>query len=91
MYTFYVNDDPRLTLTYFTARSNFVTGVFEWRKLLQSYLTRKTDQIDRSSGAINMYMTIIFNHPCPIKANLNVEHPLVMGTKVYMNDTCLLT
>ena len=37
VYTFYVNDDPRLTLTYFTARSNLVTDVFEWRKQLQSH------------------------------------------------------
>ena len=26
----YINDDPGLTLTYFTARSNWVTCTFEW-------------------------------------------------------------
>ena len=30
------NDDPVLTLIYFTARSNWVTSTFEWGKLLQS-------------------------------------------------------
>ena len=29
----YINDDPGLTLTYFTARSNWVTCTFEWGKL----------------------------------------------------------
>ena len=31
-------DDPGLTLTYFTARSNLVAYTFEWGKLLQSHL-----------------------------------------------------
>ena len=30
----YINDDPGLTLTYFAARSNWVTCTFEWGKLL---------------------------------------------------------
>ena len=38
LYKVYINDDPRLTLTYFTARSNCVTCTFEWGKLLQSQL-----------------------------------------------------
>ena len=38
LYKVYINDDPGLTLTYFTARSNWVTYTFEWGKLLQSYL-----------------------------------------------------
>ena len=29
-----INDDPGLTLTYFTARSNWVSYAFEWGKLL---------------------------------------------------------
>ena len=33
LYKFYINDDPRLTLTYLMARSNWVTFTFEWRKL----------------------------------------------------------
>ena len=38
----YINDDPWLTLTYFTARSNLVAYVFEWGKLLQSHLMVKS-------------------------------------------------
>ena len=30
----YINDDPGLTLTYFTARSKWVICTFEWGKLL---------------------------------------------------------
>ena len=37
-YKAYINDDPGLTLTYFTARSNWVAYTFEWGKLLQSHL-----------------------------------------------------
>ena len=35
---FYINDDPGLTMTYFTARSNWVICMFQWGKLLQSHL-----------------------------------------------------
>ena len=38
LYTVYINDDPGLTLTYFVARSNWATCMFEWEKLLQSHL-----------------------------------------------------
>ena len=38
LYKVYINDDPGLTLTYFTARSNWVICMFEWVKLLQSHL-----------------------------------------------------
>ena len=39
-----INDDPGLTLTYFTARSNWVTCMFEWGKLLQSHLMEENLQ-----------------------------------------------
>ena len=32
LYTVYINDDPWLTLTYFTARSNWVICTFEYAK-----------------------------------------------------------
>ena len=32
LYKIYINSDPRLTLTYFTARSNLVPYAFEWEK-----------------------------------------------------------
>ena len=38
LYKVYINDDPGLTLTYFTERSNWVTYAFEWGKVLQSNL-----------------------------------------------------
>ena len=38
LYKVYINDDPGLTLTYFTARSNWVICTFESGKLLQSHL-----------------------------------------------------
>ena len=43
-YKVYINDDPGLTLTYFTAMSNWVTCTFEWRKLLQSHLMEENLQ-----------------------------------------------
>ena len=40
-YKIYISDDHGLT-TYLMVRSNLVTDVFEWGKLLQSHLTGKT-------------------------------------------------
>ena len=31
LYKVYINDDPGLTLTYFTASSNWVTCTVEWK------------------------------------------------------------
>ena len=44
LYKVYINDDPELTVTYFTARSNLVTCMFEWGKLLQSHLMEENLQ-----------------------------------------------
>ena len=41
LYKVYINDDPGLILTYFMARSNWVTCTFEWGKLLQSHLMKE--------------------------------------------------
>ena len=38
LYKLNINNDPGLTLTYFTARSNWVICTSEWGKLLQSHL-----------------------------------------------------
>ena len=43
-YKVYINDDPGLTLTYFTARSNWVTCTFEWGNLLQSHIMEENLQ-----------------------------------------------
>ena len=42
LYKVCINDDPGLTLTYFTARSNWVDYTFEWGKLIQNHLIGKT-------------------------------------------------
>ena len=34
LYKVCINGDPGLTLTYLTAKSNFVASAFEWEKLL---------------------------------------------------------
>ena len=41
---FYIIDDPGLTLTYFMARSDWVTCTFEWEKLLQIHLMEENLQ-----------------------------------------------
>ena len=43
-YKVYINDDPMLILTYFTARSNWVTCTFELGKLLQRHLMEENLQ-----------------------------------------------
>ena len=77
LYKVYINDDPGLTLTYFTARSNLVAHTFEWGKVLQSHLMGETcskglnwlnncvyekKNVCPCPGAIYMCMTIIFKH-----------------------------
>ena len=42
LYKDYINYDPRLTLTFFTARSYWVAYTFELGKLLQSHLMGNT-------------------------------------------------
>ena len=44
LYKVYIIDDPGLTLTFFMARSNWVTCTFEWGKLLQSHLMEENLQ-----------------------------------------------
>ena len=44
LYKVYINDDPGLTLTYFTLKSNWVTCTFECGKLLQSHLVEENMQ-----------------------------------------------
>ena len=42
LYKVYINCDPWMTLTYFTARSTEVAHAFEWGKLLKCHLKGKT-------------------------------------------------
>ena len=44
LYKVYINDDPGLTLTYFTAMLNWVTCTFEWGKLLKRHLMEENLQ-----------------------------------------------
>ena len=44
LYKVYIDDDPGLTLIYFTARSNWVACTFEWGKLSQSLLMEENMQ-----------------------------------------------
>ena len=37
LYKVYINHDPGMTLTYFTARSTKVANAFEWGKLKMSF------------------------------------------------------
>ena len=45
IYKIYINHDPRMTLTYFTARSTSAAHAFEWGKLLKCHLKGKTCSI----------------------------------------------
>ena len=60
LYKVYINDDPGLTMTYFTARSNWVIFTFEWGKLLQSHLMEEILQqytiIDFNEVDIRIYL-----------------------------------
>ena len=44
LYKVYINVDPGLTMTYLTARINWVTCTFEREKLLQSHLIEENLQ-----------------------------------------------
>ena len=35
LYKVYINHDPGMTLTYFTARPTWVTNAFEWEKIVK--------------------------------------------------------
>ena len=44
------NDDPGVTLTYFTARSNLVTYVFQWGKVKRVEFSETISAIDLKVG-----------------------------------------
>ena len=57
-YQVYSNDDPGLTLTYFTARTNLIPYAFVWekgktmdffQKLLYSMISKLVDSVDNVS------------------------------------------
>ena len=61
LYIVSINDDPGLTLTYFTARSNFVAYTFELGNLLQSSLMGKL----QANGQIDGRFMFLKNNLTP--------------------------
>ena len=49
------NDDPRLTLTYFTAKSKLFSYAFIWVKLLKSFNGRNLQQMTRVTKGVCLY------------------------------------
>ena len=48
LYKVFINHDPRMTLTYFTARSTKVAHAFEWGKIVKmSFEGKKLEGNDR--------------------------------------------
>ena len=60
LYKVYINHDPGMTLTYFTARSSLVPHAFEWGKGLKYYLKGKTCRKWANKQNIYVYETILF-------------------------------
>ena len=53
LYKVYINHDPGMTLTYFTARSTWVAHAFEWGKLSKCHLMGKT--LWKWANGLNIY------------------------------------
>ena len=58
------NDDPRLTLIYFTARSNLVSYAFIWGKLLESHLMEETYSKWPEWRKVYVYIKILTPRGC---------------------------
>ena len=53
VYKICINHDPGMILTYFTARSTWVTHAFEWGKLLKCHLKGKS--CSKLANGLNFY------------------------------------
>ena len=53
LYKIYINHDPGMTLTYFTARSTLVAHAFEWGKFSKCHLMGKT--LWKWANGLNIY------------------------------------
>ena len=51
LYKGYINDEPGLTSSYFTARTNWVADMFEWGKLLHGQLVNGENLQQRTKFA----------------------------------------
>ena len=77
LYKVYINDDPVLTLTYFTARLNWVDYMIEWVVCPWSGLY---------TCVWPLFSNIFYSETAwPINAKFHVEPPWEGGTKVYIN------
>ena len=54
-YNVYINHDPVMTLTYFTARSTKVSNAFEWGKLLKCHLKSFKVKVLQEMGSRTEY------------------------------------
>ena len=95
LYNVCIYDDPGLTLTYFTVRSNLVASAFEWGKLTNSIygkILAANDRIGRrfmfsktfdprrlSAPALGLYTCI-----CPLFSNIFSETAWPIKAKLYM-------
>ena len=55
----YINNDPGLTLTYFTAKSNLVTYVFLWEKVKTVYFSETITACDLKVGRCRQLIEVL--------------------------------
>ena len=60
----YINHDPGMTLTYFTARSTKVANAFEWKKLVKCNCMGETCWEYANRQKIYVYETILTSGVC---------------------------
>ena len=65
LYKVYINDDPGLTLTYFTARSNLVPYAFVWEKGKTMDFSETTDRSDKKFLLTSKLCPLGAVCPCP--------------------------
>ena len=98
LYKVYINDNPGLNLTYFTARSYWVTCTFE------RGLNNTVNETDMTPGGClplpqdcihvhnHYFQTSLFSETAwPINAKFHVESFWEAGKKVYINGTGHMT
>ena len=89
----YINDDPELTLTYFTKMSNLVKLVSSPEpKAHRRVIGYPWSGVRQSSVRPYTISNIFFSETAwPIKAKFYVEPPWERGTKAYINGPVYIT
>ena len=68
-YKFYINHDPGMTLTYFTARSTQVVHAFEWKKNRKMSCNgrkfARNEQMDRRFMLMKIFLAQGLSAPAP--------------------------